>query len=59
MVKNSHETKGTASCIGAILCLGFAAVIAVAAIGACASDDDKGWATKTEGAAPAGWTSVG
>ena len=40
--------------------LKFAAVIAVAAVGACAGDDDdKGWDTETKGAAPAGWEWVG
>ncbi len=46
---------------GRIRGLKFAAVIAVAAVGACAGDDDKdkGWDTKTEGMAPSGWVWVG
>ena len=44
---------------GRMRCLRFAGVIAVAAVGAWASDDDKSWDTKTEGAAPTGWTWVG
>ncbi len=39
--------------------LKFAVVIAVAAVGACSSDDDEGWDTATEEAAPAGWQWVG
>jgi hypothetical protein len=45
--------------MGVVLRFGFAAVIAAAAVGASASDVSKGWGTKTEGAAPSGWTWVG
>lgn len=35
------------------------AAIAVAVTGACASEDDKAWDARTEGAAPTGWQWVG
>ena len=44
---------------GRIRGLKFVAMIAVVAVSACAGEDDKGWDTKTEGAAPAGWQWVG
>ena len=39
--------------------LRFAAVIAVAAVGACAEAKEEGWDTKTDAAAPTGWQWVG